>query len=88
MKGYDPLARAKELEKVVVKGTSRKYYRLARGGKWYGGIATADCSIKEIIFKAHFCNPLFDHAKPFSCSIGQINDPIRNKGSTVIYSHY
>ncbi len=61
MKGYDPLARAKELEKVVVRGTSRKYYRPVRGGKWYGGIATADCSIREIIFKVHFCNPLFNH---------------------------
>lgn len=32
-----------EVRKLVVKGLSRKYYRLARGGRWYGGIATADC---------------------------------------------
>lgn len=31
------------IEKVVIKGISRKYYRIARGGRWYGGIATADC---------------------------------------------
>ncbi|MEM4699875.1 MAG: radical SAM protein [Candidatus Nezhaarchaeales archaeon] len=27
----------------MVRGAQRKYYRVARGGRWYGGIATADC---------------------------------------------
>jgi uncharacterized Fe-S cluster-containing radical SAM superfamily protein len=40
---YNPLKLASEIEKVVVNGEFRKYYRVARAGKWYGGIATADC---------------------------------------------
>ncbi len=41
--GFDPLVLSKQMEKIVVRGILRKYYRLARGGRWYGGIATADC---------------------------------------------
>jgi len=41
-KGYDPITLAEETRKMVEKGDRRKYYRF-RGGKWYGGIATADC---------------------------------------------
>lgn len=41
--GYDPLELAEDLQPLVVKGSSRKYYRLGRKGMWYGGIATADC---------------------------------------------
>jgi len=40
---YDPLVLAEETEKIVVKGKSRKYYRKARSGKWYGGISSAYC---------------------------------------------
>jgi uncharacterized Fe-S cluster-containing radical SAM superfamily protein len=40
---YDPLELARKTEEVVVKGNLRKYYRTARGGRWYGGIASADC---------------------------------------------
>jgi uncharacterized Fe-S cluster-containing radical SAM superfamily protein len=40
---FDPVKLAKEIEKIVVEGTLRKYYRTARPGRWYGGIATADC---------------------------------------------
>jgi uncharacterized Fe-S cluster-containing radical SAM superfamily protein len=40
---FDPLKLAEETEKIVVHGDLRKYYRTARGGQWYGGIATADC---------------------------------------------
>jgi len=40
---YDPLQLAKETEKTTVQGFIRKYYRMSRPGKWYGGIATADC---------------------------------------------
>lgn len=40
---YDPLQLAKETEKIAVQGLLRKYYRTSRPGKWYGGIATADC---------------------------------------------
>lgn len=40
----DPLSYTQELEKLVIKGVKRKYYRVARAARWYGGIATADCT--------------------------------------------
>jgi len=40
--GYDPVKVAEGLKGVVCRGLNRKYYRF-RGGRWYGGIATADC---------------------------------------------
>ncbi|RLF07017.1 MAG: molybdenum cofactor biosynthesis protein MoaA [Thermoprotei archaeon] len=40
---FDALKLSKAMENLVVKGISRKYYRVVRGGRWYGGIATADC---------------------------------------------
>ena len=40
---YDPLQLAREIEGIVATGALRKYYRTARAGRWYGGIATADC---------------------------------------------
>jgi len=43
---YDPLELSEITAKIVTRGEGaqqeRKYYRL-RGGRWYGGIATADC---------------------------------------------
>lgn len=40
---YDPATRARELNPSVSQGLRRRYYRLSRGARWYGGIATADC---------------------------------------------
>ena len=40
---FDPLKVTEEIRRVVVKRLLRKYYRVARGGHWYGGIATCDC---------------------------------------------
>lgn len=40
---YDPIEVAEIIRKKVVDGEKRKYYRLARGGLWYGGIASCDC---------------------------------------------
>lgn len=40
---YDPADVARKLENIVLRKNQRKYYRLARAGHWYGGIATADC---------------------------------------------
>jgi len=40
--GYDPLQLGGAIASFVVRGGERKYYRF-RGGRWYGGIATADC---------------------------------------------
>ncbi|MGC9115604.1 MAG: hypothetical protein ACP5HH_06350 [Fervidicoccaceae archaeon] len=56
--GYDPIALGKIIEEVVTRreGGSlyRKYYRF-RGGRWYGGIATADavgCNLKNLLEKS------------------------------------
>ena len=40
---YDPLTFTKEIEERVVNGPLRKYYRLIRKDRWYGGICTSDC---------------------------------------------
>jgi len=40
---YDPVELAEEIIPQISKGDNRRYYRLARGGRWYGGISTADC---------------------------------------------
>ena len=38
---YDPLKLSEKIEKIVVDGNRRKYYRF-RPAKWYGGIVTGD----------------------------------------------
>ncbi|KPK71707.1 molybdenum cofactor biosynthesis protein MoaA [candidate division WOR_3 bacterium SM23_60] len=43
MKFFDPVAKAQQIRAYVEKDTLRKYYRVPRPGRWYGGIATADC---------------------------------------------
>ena len=50
---YDPIKLAQEIEKIVVRGILKKYYRTARAGQWYGGIATADCC--GCCLKCMFC---------------------------------
>ena len=40
---FDPIERAKEIEHLVADELKRKYYRVSRPGRWYGGIASADC---------------------------------------------
>ncbi|MEO0093028.1 MAG: radical SAM protein [candidate division WOR-3 bacterium] len=40
---FDPKALAEKIKPLVISGEKRKYYRIARPGRWYGGIATADC---------------------------------------------
>lgn len=39
---FNPLELAKETEKIMCRGSERKYYRF-RPAKFYGGVATADC---------------------------------------------
>lgn len=39
---YDPVTRAREVERLVCRGTQRRYRRF-RPARFYGGIATADC---------------------------------------------
>jgi len=40
---FDSIRLAEETESLVTQGRLRKYYRTARPGRWYGGIASADC---------------------------------------------
>ena len=42
-KGYDPIELSRRIEEVVVRGDRRKYYRLGRPGRFYGGSCAADC---------------------------------------------
>jgi uncharacterized Fe-S cluster-containing radical SAM superfamily protein len=39
----DPVKRASGLNRDIIHGSKRRYYRRVRGGQWYGGIATSDC---------------------------------------------
>lgn len=50
---YDPIELATQTRKLVVDGIARKHYRLARPGRWYGGIATSDCTGCNL--KCKFC---------------------------------
>jgi len=40
---YNPLDSAAKLESIVSHGLSRRYYRIVRRDRWYGGICTSDC---------------------------------------------
>jgi len=42
-KGFNPIILGEKVRRTVVKGDMRKYYRLVRKGRWYGGSATSDC---------------------------------------------
>lgn len=39
---FDPITKAEEVARIVIRGDERKYYRF-RPARFYGGIATADC---------------------------------------------
>jgi len=43
LSGFDPLKLAEETERVVVKDGRRRYYRVGRCSRWYGGIAESHC---------------------------------------------
>ena len=40
---FDPIELTEKIEKIVLKNDSRKYYRLVRAARFYGGIASSDC---------------------------------------------
>ncbi|MCS7102890.1 MAG: radical SAM protein [Candidatus Korarchaeum sp.] len=58
---YDPIELAEAVRSLVESGGRRKYYRF-RGGKWYGGIATADCVGCNL--RCVFCWSNFPRDKP------------------------
>lgn len=61
-KGYDPIELSRTVEKIVVRGEERKYYRVARPGRWYGGICAADCVGCNL--KCVFCWSYFPRDHP------------------------
>jgi len=65
MQLFDPIKLAEETEKIVVKNDLRKYYRIFRPGRWYGGIATSDCC--GCCLRCIFCwsNKPRDHPENF-----------------------
>lgn len=64
---FDPVRVALELEKQVSDGMYRRYYRRARPGSWYGGIATADCC--GCCLKCVFCWSGVPRDKPRECKM-------------------
>ena len=72
---FDPVRVAEDLEGVVcreVDGVFERSYWRFRGGKWYGGIATADCV--GCNFSCVFCGPiLYMTKKKIS---GRFFDPV------------
>jgi len=68
---FDPVELAKDTEKVVTRGVSRKYYRSARPEKWYGGISSAYCCGCNL--RCVFCFSGFPRDHPES--IGEFYEP-------------
>lgn len=62
---FDPIQVANELKEKVTEGNKRRYYRLARGGNWYGGISTADCCGCNL--RCVFCWSNFPRDNPDKC---------------------
>jgi uncharacterized Fe-S cluster-containing radical SAM superfamily protein len=69
--GYDPVEVAESVKSLITDGIKRRYYRLVRGGRWYGGIATADCCGCNL--KCKFCWSFFPRDNPNKC--GQFYTP-------------
>jgi uncharacterized Fe-S cluster-containing radical SAM superfamily protein len=67
---YDPIALAKDIQRQVIRGNQRKYYRLARGGRFYGGIAASDCLGCQL--KCIFC---WSSQRDKYATIGQFYSP-------------
>lgn len=62
---YDPRLTAETVKNKVVDGLKRRYYRLVRGGAWYGGIATSDCCGCNL--NCVFCWSNFPKDNPDKC---------------------
>lgn len=62
---FNPVEKAEEIKAKVVTDRKRRYYRVARPGKWYGGIATADCCGCNL--RCVFCWSNFPRDNPDKC---------------------
>ncbi len=67
----DPFKIKEQVISEVCKDNQRRYYRLVRGGAWYGGIATADCC--GCILKCVFCYS--DKPRDFPGEVGRFYSP-------------
>ena len=61
MRPFNPVKRAQEIEKIVMKGESRKYYRF-RYSRYYGGIVTADTVGCDLL--CAYCWNYFKNLRP------------------------
>lgn len=68
---YDPIKRTKQLEKFAVLNEKRKYYRF-RAAKWYGGIATADVVVCNLLCKFCWAG---DEIRNFPNKVGKFYTP-------------
>jgi len=94
-KGYDPIELSRRVEEIVVRDDKRKYYRVARPGKWYGGICAADCvgcNLKCVFCWSYFPRDHPDKAGRFyspeqiysslkKCALGHNYDKVRVSGN-------
>lgn len=62
---FNPIEKAEGIRAKVVQGKKRRYYRKARAGDWYGGIATADCCGCNL--RCVFCWSNFPRDNPDKC---------------------
>lgn len=67
----DPVRFSEDTEKIVVKGTLRKYYRSARAERWYGGSSSAYCCGCNL--RCVFCFSGFPRDNPQN--IGEFYEP-------------
>jgi uncharacterized Fe-S cluster-containing radical SAM superfamily protein len=70
---FDPLKLAEDTEKIVVRGLERRYYRVGRVSRWYGGIAESHCCGCNL--RCVFC--WSGHPRDHPESVGEFYGPER-----------
>ena len=73
---FDPLRRAEEVEKIVMKNLKRKYYRF-RYARYYGGIVTADAC--GCCFLCAYCWNYFRNLNPRKYGEFYSSEEVANK---------
>lgn len=81
---YDLLKVAAQLERIVTKENTRKYYRF-RADRWYGGIATADCVGCPL--KCVFCWSDFPRDRPRKAGKFYTPEDVFNRLDTIARKH-
>jgi uncharacterized Fe-S cluster-containing radical SAM superfamily protein len=83
MMPFDAFTRAKEIEGKVVQDSKRRYYRVSRPGRWYGGIASADCCGCNL--QCIFCWSNKPHENPDKC--GKLYTPEQVSAKIIQCAH-